>query len=371
MEAVNKTVKAGPFTLALGLIALGAGIMAANFGLLNIGSALKLWPVLLIGLGLEYFLRKLTARGREVQFSLPSTVLICLIAVLIAAANALYGLIPGLPGSLLEGNFFGGGAQYTRQWQSGPVALARGSRLEVENRIGEIEVLPSPDGSLRLSARITGRGTTRERARQAAEAQQIAVEPGQATRIYTGRDQHTAVNMRLEVPAGLKIALNGKMGNIKARGLSAESLEIENSMGRVEVSGHSGRLKTVNKMGDTTLEKIDGDIEADNSLGRISVINPLGSVTAHAGNGSVDLASDSPLDKKYSLTGDNGQVTFTLPRESNLRIQARTEHGAISGVEIQRPDSGGRSSGELTLGSGAGSALLETKNGAIRVDLTD
>lgn len=50
--------KAGPVTLALSLIFFGFVLLTANFtgtGILT--ATLKYWPVLLIGLGAEYFIR--------------------------------------------------------------------------------------------------------------------------------------------------------------------------------------------------------------------------------------------------------------------------------------------------------------------------
>lgn len=364
----RKVIRVGSVTLALGLIALGTGMLAGNLGLLEVRTVLKLWPLLLIGLGLEYFIRRAMAGEKEVHFSIPSAILIVLITITGAAANALYGLVPG---KLLDESIFRGNTGYVRQWEGQPLDLDQGSRLEIENKIGDIEITASPDSKLHLSARITARGSNEESARAAAHAQRIIVEKGRVTRIYTDSEWHTSVKLRLEVPAGLNIRASDKMGSILVQKVIAEALTLETSMGRIEVDDFTGFLKADNKMGEINLKNIKGDSRIDGSMGRITVLQPEGSVTVNNRFGSIELASAKPLEKNYVLKGDNGEITFRLPRSSNLKVQASSDYGSISGVENYRYSQGNNTRGDLTLGGGAGSALLETRNGAIRVEVTD
>lgn len=368
MQTENRTIKVGSFTLALGLIALGAGILAGNLGLLEIPKLLRFWPLLLVGLGLEYFIRKLFSRGGEVQFSIPGTILIALIAAAAAAASALYGIIPGF---ISGADFFRGNSEYVSQWQGEPVALEKGARLEIQNGMGEVEILPSTDSSLHLSARITGRGVSVEAARAASEAQRIEVQSGPVTRVYVP-DQHTSVKLTVEVPEGLSISASNKMGNLTARGVTAGALALESDMGRVEAEDCVAGIRAGNRLGEINLKNIRGDIAAETSMGRITVTNPGGNVTARGRNGSILLASDRPLDRTYAIQADNGQITMRLPRSSSLRLQASSDHGSISGMESPGGQGvgPGRSQGALTLGGGAGSAQLETRNGSIRVEVT-
>lgn len=368
MEAAARKIKAGPFTLALALIALGAGILASNMGLLDIRTILKMWPLLLIGLGVEYFIRRILARESEVHFSIPGTVLIGLMAVSMAGVNALYGLTPGI---FLDHAFFRGGHEYVRQWQGQPVALIPGTRLEIENRVGDVEITPSPDGRMHLSARITGSGSSEATAREAAEGQNIIVESRRVTRVYTGPERNTVVKLFLEVPAGLDISVSDRLGSITVQKTDAENLELEASMGRVIVEQHTGKIKVINRMGEVSLKNITGDTNVEASMGRVTVANPLGDVMAVCRSGSLSLTSEGPLDKKYTLQADNGQVAFRLPRSSNLKIEASTQNGGITGMENSRSTPGSKARGETTLGGGKGSALLETKNGAVKVEIVD
>lgn len=121
METTSlKKTKVGSYTLALGLIALGTGLLAHNFNLIPAPSVLRLWPLLLIGLGAEYFIRKITNRGDEIQFSIPSVVLIGLIIVAAVAVNALYNLGPvRFPDDFALNCLFDHTVQYSGEWRRG------------------------------------------------------------------------------------------------------------------------------------------------------------------------------------------------------------------------------------------------------------
>ncbi|MFZ5597922.1 MAG: DUF4097 family beta strand repeat-containing protein [Bacillota bacterium] len=371
METSQPKIKVGSFTLALGLIALGLGILSSNLGYTDIRQVLKFWPLLLVGLGLEYFVRRAMAGGeREIQFSIPSAVLIALIAVLALFASAVYKLAPyDLLGEIFNVN----GSEYVRDWQGDPIAAAEGSRLEVDVKSGSIEITPSPDDKIHVSAKITGRGSTPENAKAAAENQKIQVEAGQLIKIYTLPEnvpggKNTSVKMQLEIPSGLEVTASTNLGNILAQKTSAKKLSLETASGRIEVEDQSGDVRAVSRLGEINLSSVAGDAVAESSEGRITILNPGGNVTATCCNGSIELASSSPLVKKYELRGTNGGITFRLPKNSSLKIQARNNNSNISGLE-KYSGGPGEFTGEATLGDSKGSAFLETNNGDIRVNI--
>jgi hypothetical protein len=75
--AAKGMTKAGPITLAVGLIAGGGVLLFYNLGAVkNLDWLWKLWPVLLIGVGLEYFIKRALIREEEVHFHVPSILLI-------------------------------------------------------------------------------------------------------------------------------------------------------------------------------------------------------------------------------------------------------------------------------------------------------
>lgn len=360
-------VKTGPITLALGLIALGAGALAVNLGFLSAGLLLKFWPVLLIGLGLEYFVRKLVYSGREVQFSLPSVIVTVLLALALWLANTIYGFTPaGLIDELLGRH----GPESVSTWQGEPVEIAGGSRLEVENGAGSVEIVPSPDGRLHVSARIVGTGLTGGGAGPGTG--KVFVEPGRVTRVYTKHadGRFSRVMLKVEAPEGLKISVSNKLGSITASNTSAELLSLDSSAGSVEVDGHRGALNVENRLGEITVKNVNGTVDIEGSAGRINIINPAGNVTAESKNGAIRLDSSVPLDKNYILKGENGEIAFRAPRNSSLKVQASSRNGGIIGMNSYRSDYG-QTRGEAVIGGGAGSVRLETRNGAIKFEMVE
>lgn len=158
---MSQRIKTGPFTLALGLISIGVGMLVYNFGgLVSVQSLWKYWPLFLIGLGVEYFIRRLLHKDREVVFHIPSAVLIGLIIATGLVVNA----IPALGvNQILEDTVFSNRICYTRQWQSEPLVIAAGSGLRVENKNGTLQIRQSDDGALHARAEIVTYGPTEEK----------------------------------------------------------------------------------------------------------------------------------------------------------------------------------------------------------------
>ena len=372
METAARTVKVGPITLALGLIALGGGLLAANLGYTGVTAVLKLWPLLLISLGVEYFVRRFGSGEKEIRFSIPSAVLIGLLAVSASAASTISGIVPR---DILNEQIFGNRAGYIRQWQGEPLTVSKNTRLEIENRRGSVEYTASPDNRLHLSARIEGRGATEEKARAAAEAARINIENGPVVRVYTDPVTETAVSgasvtLQVAVPAGLNIGTINRSGGITVKGVSAASLSLETSSGGIEVEEYTGELRARSNNGEITLGRVSGNADIESSNGRIAIRDPRGDVKAVNRNGGIELESDSPLDGKYVLRGDNGEIIFRLPGSSSLKIKASSRNGGISGLENIKGQPGSQSA-ETSLGSGKGSADLETRNGHIDVTIRD
>jgi hypothetical protein len=74
-----KSIHAGAVTLAAGLIGCGVILILANLGWLDSSDLLrKLWPLLLIGVGVEYFIKQALHRDQMVKFHVPSLLLILL-----------------------------------------------------------------------------------------------------------------------------------------------------------------------------------------------------------------------------------------------------------------------------------------------------
>jgi len=232
---MSQRIKTGPITLALGLIGIGVGMLLYNFGgLVSVQSLWRYWPLFLVGLGVEYFIRRLLHKDLEVVFHIPSAMLIGLIIATGLVINA----IPVLGvNQILEDTVFDNRVCYTRQWQSDPLEVTAGSGLRVENKNGTLQIRQSDDGALHARAEIVTYGSTEEKARSDSESREIVIEKGSTTRIYTrysetSRRDCGGIDLTVEVPSGLAIEVNNNNGKV----------EIDNVTGQLNVRTDNGEV---------------------------------------------------------------------------------------------------------------------------------
>jgi len=129
--AVRGINKAGPVTFAVGLISAGLALLLYNLGVITtLGWVWKLWPLLLIGIGVEYFVKRALHRGEEIHFHLPSIILILLLIMAGGAAYVISGVGSNFDG-LLDGMSWHHDDRmtYSRSWESGAVPVNPGERL--------------------------------------------------------------------------------------------------------------------------------------------------------------------------------------------------------------------------------------------------
>lgn len=363
-------IKAGSLTLALGLVALGAGMLVYNFGGISSAQNLwKLWPLLLIGLGFEFLMRRKLHREEEVVLHIPSCLLI---GVLILAGLTVTAFSDTSINKILEDTVFRNSLSYTRQWQSEPVSLAAGSQLRVENKNGTLQIRPSGDDNLHLQAEITAYGHSEDMAKINAENSDVVIEKGKATRIFTrfketSDSSNILINLTVEIPAGLSTEVDYRNGRVEASDLTG-NLNVRTDNGEVNVLGLNGSLEVNTENGLITVRKVTGNVTANTRNGQIRVENPGGDVQARTQNGDIELSSNSPLAKTYVLSSSHGSLNLRLPGDSDLAIEARTRNGSISGMNDDY-DSGPEQlkSDLLKLGGGKGSARLSTEIGSIQV----
>ncbi len=363
-------IKAGPLTLALGLVVLGLGMLVYNFGGMSSPQNLwKFWPLLLIGLGFEFLMRRLLHRDDEVVFHIPSCLLI---GVLILAGLTVTAFSETNINKILEDTVFRNRLSYTRQWQSEPVSLAEGSQLRVENKNGTLQIRPSADENLHVQAEITAYGHSEDRAKINAENSDVVIEKTNSTRVFTrfkgDSDSHNiSVNLTVKIPAGLSTEVDCSNGRIEIRDLIGK-LNVRTDNGEVNVLGLNGSLEVNTENGQITVSNVTGSITANARNGLILVENPGGDVQARTQNGDIGLSSISPLAKTYFFSSSQGSLNLRLPGDSDLAIEARTRNGSISGMNDNYGSGPEQLKSDLLkLGGGQGGARLSTENGSIQV----
>lgn len=348
-------VKAGPVTLAAGLIV--GGVVLLLYNLEVIPSLVWLWklsPVLLIGIGAEYFLKQALIRDPDVEVRF-SGVSLVLIVVLILAGGTIYAATAAgsTAWNLFQSMPWWGDQSYSRTWESQPLEVRAGDRLVVSNDTGKIDLLPSEDGQLGL--RVTIHAPSGGPAREAAD--RIQLEPRRSGSEITvaapdtGFDRLVSYDLEIMAPPGLDTSVANALGEVAARDLQSN----------LEITG-GGRI---------VLQRVAGNLTVRNQSGSIEITEPGGDVTASAGLGTIIVTASRPLSGSYKLDCDSGRIEFELPAESDLALSAATDLGRVSVSGLPGSDSleegGGASEYGATLGSGKGRADLRVETGSIEI----
>lgn len=340
--------KAGPVTLALGLIFFGCVLLTANFTGTGIFiSTLKYWPVLLIGLGLEYFCRsylnKKNNAAEVTRFHFPTVLVILLVAVISYSGQQVAGVFKNQElSSFINEAVAGSNFKYNRDYKYKPLAVKPGvTKIVIGNIHGRVDLVPSPDGKLHIGARITAWGPSTAEARKRAEMVGINVEEGDVIsisgspdRIFNNR-RPAEITYRVMLPKGVSVAAENAQGDVRADNVEAD-LDINAQNGNIIIKDAAQNVRVINE------------------------------------NGRIDISSTRPVKANYSITNRNGEIVLRIPGKSDATVTAQIQNGTVSGsldLKMARTQDNGQAvKGTVTLGSGTGAINLSSENGNIIVD---
>ncbi len=347
MTAQGK-IKAGPITLACGLILGGAVLLLHNLGAVpSLAWLWKLSPLLLVGIGLEYFLRRILNRDPEIEvrFSGGSLLLIILLIIAAGAISSAGGFLESMPWWSWTGQ------SYTRTWESQPLEVKEGDNLVVDNPVGRIDLMPASGTALTVRAVIHSpeSGPDRE---QADHANVDVARSGNQIFVRAPTGLHSAYyDLEIKMPLKTDASVNTSTGMVTANDLQ----------GRLDIQSNTGKVE---------LRRISGSINLQNDTGSIYIIDPGSDVTAKTGSGSLTLSASQPLSGKYDLEAGTGKIGFAIPASSDLAIRASSETGSISVSGLNGGETGRKGIGstfDVKLGNGKGLADLLVGTGAIEI----
>jgi DUF4097 and DUF4098 domain-containing protein YvlB len=220
--------------------------------------------------------------------------------------------------------------------------FAAGSRLELSNTNGDVEVSTWDRDEIDIEAHKRVRSSNGDKARQAFEDLQIEI-----------KESASGVTIDTLYPK----SPGGWFGNVNSqvsytiRVPERSDLDIETVNGKVDIEGAEGK------------------IELASTNGGIRVRDAGGSVSARTTNGGIDVELGSITeDEDMTLRTTNGGITLTLPTDIHANLSARTTNGSVNTdfpVTVQGTFRRNRLEGEL---NGGGATLdLKTTNGSIRI----
>lgn len=231
------------------------------------------------------------------------------------------------------------------------------------------------------------------------------------------------VDYEIQVPAGVTVIFDNKVGVIQAENVNGK-LRLDTSSGAINVSGGSGDViadtgsgeidvsdREGNVSADTgsggvTVRKVKGDIEIDTGSGGADVIDVVGDVRVDTGSGGVDLENvtgsvwvdtgsggvdgrnlqnvreleidtgsgsaelDGDFSKLERMMIDTGSGGVRMKTKGTLNLQLTVSAGS-GGVRVDLPDMKnvrtGRGEFEAEIGNGKGRGVIDTGSGGVRI----
>jgi hypothetical protein len=154
---------------------------------------------------------------------------------------------------------------------------------------------------------------------------------------------------------GDTITLASADGHVKASGVRCDTLTLQSNDGNVSAQDVAAQTFTARSN--------DGRIEAAN----LSITGSQPAATLHSDDGSVHVAGRFAANGTYEVSSGDGRVELTLPRGSDLTVNASTADGGIY-VDGNSGSSDGDSHQQtIKLGSGSGAMRVSSGDGSIHL----
>lgn len=385
--------KIGRITVAIGLVAMGAALLMDN--LLGTGSSytglvLRFWPVLLIGLGLEYLLHAALVRSDEnghpvrVRFDFGGAILL---AVIIGATAGFTSLSAWV--SLNPRDYVAVGSKSQRS-ETATIPAENAKEVLIDIDLGRVEIYPEKLSEVRVEAEygLSGGLVLREQSRSIDDFR-LSLDGTETIKVIgnapTGKNLSVVnATYRIYLPENLKVRIhtgagsvrvdsyqgdllvNNKLGIIDLYGVTG-TIEAETTSGTILVRDAIGQVTARTSAGRISLERIMGPVEVDSGTGVISVLDQSGGkLVAETRTGSISVESSFPIDGDMLVRTSAGSITLNLPAASSMQVSAQTKTGSIAAPDFMKITQNGPSRSASGVANGGQHTItLEAQMGTI------
>jgi DUF4097 and DUF4098 domain-containing protein YvlB len=401
----------GSIFWGLVFLAIGSMFLLRNFGY---GIPLwtlffRYWPVLLIVWGLfklvDYFRMEDGDKARPLFSAGDVTAIIFVIlfgSLLTFAAN----MSPDL------GQFFhtasfdlwdltGNNFAFSERHQ---IDARPDSTIEITNRFGDVEVMPSEGDQITVDVHKTVRATDQGEAEKLSSGFVYSiVNEGGKYRIGSPLDRRFKVSLTVQVPRRSMVSVENRNGKVSVHGLAGNQ-KITNRFGAVEVRGITGTLTVEDQNGSVNVDDVSDSVSIVNSFGPIVVANvrgelkingrnnyidinhiekdldvesafqnidirdARGSVRVKNRNGEISIRLQHTLMHDVSVSSEFGNVKLEIPSDSAFNADVRNRFGTIYSdfpdLRTNRYNSDSTMTGQV--GTGGPTVKVENRNGEIR-----
>jgi len=257
--------------------------------------------------------------------------------------------------------------------------VAAGRRLVIENRRGNVQVLPG-SGEVTVEAIVSVRADTAAQAHRLAKPVTISGKPegADAFRITVSRvrdDLRARTDLVVHAPADLPVEIAASLGDVEVSDREAAvtvtnragnievrrgrgDVTIGNSAGNITISSVRGRVKTTVSAGEIEMHDLYGPVEARCSAGNVFLTAvESDDINASASMGNVDIRLTRPFSGRLAARTSAGNVTIAIPRGSRCRVETDVSLGQTN---ASLPDSitAGNPPGLITASSSMGNVEI-------------
>jgi DUF4097 and DUF4098 domain-containing protein YvlB len=269
-----------------------------------------------------------------------------------------------------NGSIFGPSHEFTAQ-ESRTIEPPLPAEVAVDNRHGEVEIVPAADGRITVVLEKRARRRTEEEARAAAEGLHLTLDQqGSKLVLSTNRDEFRRgfnTVFRISVPEGLPVDVRNSYGPVKAVGTGRT--KVDNTHGSVTLQDIRGPLTCQTSYEDVMVTDAAADCEVDCRNGAVTILRVKGTLRVSA---SYDRVRVEEAEGEVVINGSHADIlgrrlggpvrVETTYRDINLaEVGPATVVGHHSAIEVK----GVR--GDLDLSDTYGGAKVEDIQGGLVV----
>lgn len=385
---MQRKIRVGRYTASLLLLSVGILLFADLLqGTDHMMELLTWWPLLFVGLGLEYLLfcwrtvcRSAAYKGKRLfrldLKGLLMSVLLCA-SVFIVTQQEHYMYLWNRVSLNLTAASMDFSEEKGNRIDKGSVLVPVGmqtSELLVEGVNGDITVRRAAVQDVEVHATMWVDQVTAEEAKAIAKASSLQVSNGNAIRIWTSAQGYGSsgkrqplLNMEIVLPEDRRfnmdirttnggitltgvnairsislqsgnggITVNDVIGDIRGTTLNG-TVNVHGVTGNIEMSTNGGNMfagdisgsTTMNTLvGDIQVARTEGDIKADTKNGNIGINGAAWNVNASSLNGGIVVQSNK-IGGNWNVYSAVGDITLRLPVLGSFRLEGSSSYGDI------------------------------------------
>jgi DUF4097 and DUF4098 domain-containing protein YvlB len=378
--------KAGRYTAALLLIAVGAAVIMDRFlGMSLTALLIDWWPVLFISLGLEYILlnMKYGESEKQLRLDLGGVIFAVLISAVVIGSTQSGTTFNNWFSSINFGQSFGN--PFTsgegRKFQKETILIPAGSNIDsitLENDTnGNVTIVSGSNSQVQIEATVyVALDDEQEAANVANESKVKSSISGQTLKLTAeGKNygngfwstKRPQMDVVITVPAQLQAKMdiemtNGRLkadqlvlrnsfkvrntnGEIQLTGIEADidmestnarvttmktkgKMKLQTTNGSIEVADHQGDVQLESTNGGFTVAGVTGVIIAETTNGSINITEAQQALTAETTNGTIEVTSHA-VNGNWDLKTNHGDLNLALPASGDYRVKGETRNGHI------------------------------------------